>query len=414
MPKMQDITFKSKEIQEIVKKISSYSLCDSCLGRQFAKVGHRMSNVERGKKIREYFGLLFKEKCWLCNGLMDEIEKFSEMVVDALNEYEYDTFLIGSKVEESVLRKETEIGNLTPYWESIKQEINREVGKLVEMKTKKSVDFIRPHITAIVNTIYDVVELDVRPIYIFGRYKKLIRGIPQTRWYCRKCKGIGCDFCNNTGKMYEESVEEIIAAKPMEVTKAKEEYFHGAGREDIDVLMLGNGRPFILEIRKPKKRNIDLSSLEKMINEYGKGKVEVSHLDWAEKKDIKKLKLAKWDKTYRVVIEMKRKGKINEAVRALRGYSIHQRTPSRVSHRRADRVRKRKIYNIYIEDEKMNEITLIIKAESGTYIKELITGDGGRTVPSLSEMAGCAIEVKQLDVIGIGDENGEKVEGNKE
>ena len=54
----------------------------------------------------------------------------------------------------------------------------------------------------------------------------------------------------------------------------------------------------------------------------------------------------------------------------------------------------------------MDEITLIVKAESGTYIKELITGDGGRTTPSLSEIAGGAIEVKQLDVIGLGDENG--------
>jgi len=408
-----DLEIENKDIQEIAKKMASYNLCDSCLGRQFAKVGHGMSNRERGKKIREYFGLPFKEECWLCDGLMDEIEKFSEMVIEALDEYEYDTFLIGSKVEEDILRKEAEIGSLTPYGESIKQEINREVGKLVEKKTKKEVDFIRPHITAIVNTIYNVIELDVRSIYISGRYKKLKRGIPQTKWYCRKCRGLGCDYCNNTGKMYEESVEEIIAAKVMELTKAKEEYFHGAGREDIDVLMLGNGRPFILEIRMPKKRSIDLSILQKMINDYGKGKVEVSDLNWAEKKDIERLKSAKWDKTYRAIIKMERKGKINEAVRALRGYTIHQRTPSRVTHRRADKIRKRKIHDIYIEEEKMNEITLVIKAESGTYIKELITGDEGRTVPSLSEIAGCAIEVKQLDVIKIGDKNGEKIEGNQ-
>ena len=410
---MEGLSLRNEDIQEIAKKMASYNLCDPCLGRQFAKVGHGMSNRERGKKIREYFGLPFKEECWLCDGLMDEIEKFSEMVIEALDEYEYDTFLIGSKVEEDILRKEAEIGSLTPYGESIKQEINREVGKLVEKKTKKEVDFIRPHITAIVNTIYNVIELDVRSIYISGRYKKLKRGIPQTKWYCRKCRGLGCDYCNNTGKMYEESVEEIIAAKVMELTKAKEEYFHGAGREDIDVLMLGNGRPFILEIRMPKKRSIDLSILQKMINDYGKGKVEVSDLNWAEKKDIERLKSAKWDKTYRAIIKMERKGKINEAVRALRGYTIHQRTPSRVSHRRADKIRKRKIHDIYIEEEKMNEITLVIKAESGTYIKELITGDEGRTVPSLSEIAGCAIEVKQLDVIKIGDKNGEKIEGNQ-
>ncbi len=409
---MEELPLESNDIQEIIKKVSSYNLCDSCLGRQCAKIGHGMSNRERGEKIREHYEIPFKKICWLCEGIMDEIEKLSEMVIDALAEYEYESFLIGSKVGEDILRKEAEIGSFTPYGESIKQEINREVGKLVEMKTEKNVDFIRPHITAIVNTMYNVVELDVRSVYISGRYKKLTRGIPQTKWYCKKCRGIGCDFCNNTGKMYEESVEEIIAAKPMEIAKAREEYFHGAGREDIDVLMLGNGRPFILEMRMPKKRSIDLSSLEKIINDYGNGKVEVSQLNWAKKKDIEKLKSAKWDKVYRVIIKMENKGKINEAVCALRGYSIHQRTPSRVSHRRADRVRKRKIHDIYIEEEKMDEITLIIKAESGTYIKELVTGDGGRTTPSLSEMAGRAMEVKQLDVIGLGDENGEKIEGH--
>ncbi len=101
---MEGLSLRNEDIQEIAKKMASYNLCDSCLGRQFAKVGHGMSNRERGKKIREYFGLPFKEECWLCDGLMDEIEKFSEMVIEALDEYEYDTFLIGSKVEEDIFQ----------------------------------------------------------------------------------------------------------------------------------------------------------------------------------------------------------------------------------------------------------------------------------------------------------------------
>ena len=30
-------------------------------------------------------------------------------------------------------------------------------------------------------------------------------------------------------------------------------YLHAAGREDIDVRMLGDGRPFIIEFENPKK-----------------------------------------------------------------------------------------------------------------------------------------------------------------
>ncbi|MCD6146453.1 MAG: tRNA pseudouridine(54/55) synthase Pus10 [Thermoplasmata archaeon] len=404
----------SDEVISTAKKLSSYRLCDSCLGRQFATVSHGMSNEERGAIIRQSLGLekVEVEECWLCGGMMGELRKFSEMVVEAMEGYEYETFLVGSRVEKEILVKEGELLSLSEYGESIKREINREVGKLVSASTGKEVDFIRPHITAIINTQYDDVELDIRPLYIYGRYRKLIRGIPQTKWPCRKCKGKGCDYCHGTGKMYEESVEEIIAERAVEIVEGKEEYFHGAGREDIDVLMLGNGRPFILEIREPRRRKIDLSDLQKEINSFGKGKVEVSGLRFAEKGEIEKLKAMKANKTYRVVVSFDEKGKINEAVNALRGCYIAQRTPLRVVHRRADKIRERKILDIRIEEEGSNEAVLVVKAESGTYIKELMTGDGGRTKPSLSELAGCAIEVKKLDVINIGDEDGEKVERN--
>ena len=396
-----------QNIKEEAKKLASYKLCDACLGRQFAKVEHGITNEERGRRIREMMGweAIEPSKCWLCEGLMGEIEKFADMVVEALEGYEFNNFLVGCKVDEEILKREEEIS--TPYGESIKREINREVGKLVAKKVDKPAEFVRPDIIAIVDTRYDVVNLDVRPVFIYGRYRKLVRGIPQTKWYCRKCRGRGCEYCNYKGKMYDESVEELIAAKALEIFEAKDEDFHGAGREDIDVRMLGNGRPFILELKEPRKRNINLNELQELINEYAKGKVEVSQLRYATKDEVEKIKAAKYTKTYRVKIKFEEKGKINEAVNALRGSIISQRTPKRVAHRRADKVRRRKIIDIRIEEIGMNEATLIIKAESGTYIKELITGDDGRTTPSLAELAGVKMEVKELDVIEIGEENEE-------
>ena len=40
-------------------------------------------------------------------------------------------------------------------------------------------------------------------------------------------------------------------------------------------------------------------------------------------------------------------------------------------------------------------------SQSGTYIKELINGDNGRTVPSMSSIYGKELRVKNLDVIKI-------------
>jgi tRNA pseudouridine synthase 10 len=50
------------------------------------------------------------------------------------------------------------------------------------------------------------------------------------------------------------SVEEHIAQDiKQEVFGTDKVILHAAGREDIDVRMLGKGRPFILEMVNPKK-----------------------------------------------------------------------------------------------------------------------------------------------------------------
>ncbi len=48
-------------------------------------------------------------------------------------------------------------------------------------------------------------------------------------------------------------------------------------------------------------------------------------------------------------------------------------------------------------------VTRRCTAQAGTYIKEFVHGDGGRTVPSLASLAGCseAAEVLALDVMQV-------------
>ena len=66
--------------------------------------------------------------------------------------------------------------------------------------------------------------------------------------------------------------------------------------------------------------------------------------------------------------------------------TLAQRTPERVSHRRADLVRHRKVTLTSLANgEKENGFTLTLDAEAGTYIKEYVHGDKERTSPSLYE-----------------------------
>jgi tRNA pseudouridine synthase 10 len=86
---------------------------------------------------------------------------------------------------------------------------------------------------------------------------------------------------------------------------------------------------------------------------------------------------------------------------SLQGSNINQLTPSRVAHRRAEMVREKHIYNCKVESIENTVAILSLETESGTYIKELVTGDDGRTKPSISEIIGSPCSVVELDVIAI-------------
>jgi tRNA pseudouridine synthase 10 len=204
--------------------------------------------------------------------------------------------------------------------------------------------------------------------------------------------------------LYDTSVEELIARDFLEMTKGEDESFHGCGREDVDVRMLGNGRPFILEIKNPKIRNFNLDKIENKINSENKKKIEINELRLSNKEEVIKLKDAGFRKVYRVLFSMEKpinNEKLKKAALSLRGKSIGQLTPSRVVHRRADMIREKQIYSCIIQSIDGTMATLTLETESGTYIKELISGDNGRTKPNISEMIGVPCKVVELDVIQI-------------
>jgi tRNA pseudouridine synthase 10 len=348
----------------------------------------------------------YEVNCKLCDNIFQELEKFAQLVIDKLEDYEFKTFLIGSRVDKEITDKEEALWSelkLT-YPEPIKTEINREVGKLIASRLHKKVDFSSPELTAIIDTRYDSIELNPAPLFIYGRYRKFSRSIPQTKWPCKRCWGRGCKYCKFTGKIYSISVEEIIASKFMEYTQGSEHLFHGLGREDVDVRVLGTGRPFVLEIRVPKKRLINLKALQKEINQFGKSVIEVFDLRFTNSKEVVRIKSARTAKTYRVKVEFSfpvEEQKIKELENRFTNTVIAQRTPLRVVHRRADKVRERKVFKFEVKEAASREASFIVKTAPGLYIKELITGDNGRTMPSVSETLGIAAEVKELDVLAV-------------
>ena len=392
------------------KSLAQFRLCDPCLGRLFAKIGKGYENRHRGAIVRQVLNLAVMEKdseCGLCKGLNSKIDYFAELAIEAFIGWEFSNFLVGTKFEQEIVAAEEIIWAETgaSQTETIKGELNREIGKRVEKIIGKEAEFAKPDIVAIIDTTYESVDVQVASVYIYGRYTKLSREIPQTRWPCRECRGKGCPRCSDTGKMYQDSVEELIGRIALKHTNGKDHRFHGMGREDIDALMLGNGRPFVLEIKDPKIRTLDFENLQKEVN-GSTDKVQVSELRASDGDEVVRIKSARPLKSYRVHAVFSvpvSEENLKEVVVSLGGTNISQQTPNRVMHRRADLERDRKVMKIEARLLNPNEAVFDITAEAGTYIKEFIHSDGGRTVPSIAGELGVGCEVRTLDVLNIMD-----------
>ena len=387
------------------RALGDRALCDACLGRLFGRLGHGLTNEERGRAVRE-IAVDSEGPCWVCGGLTGRYDDLAALVARKLEPWEFETFRVGSKIDfEMAAREESlwaELALTGP--EALKAEVNREVGKRVSDLVGKGAALDRPDVVAVLDTSFDHVDLQVNPLYLRGRYRKLSRGVPQTRWPCRRCRGKGCDRCGGTGKMYPTSVEEVVAAEIMRESGGTGHALHGMGREDVDARMLGRGRPFIVEIKEPRKRGIDLEAAVRRIN--ASGIVEVDRLVPATGVDVVALKEDRAAKTYRVLLRMAPpvdEAKLKGTLPVLVGEPIAQRTPGRVVHRRADTTRARRLLSAEVVGMEGDRAELRVTAEAGTYIKEWVHGDGGRTRPSLAERLGAACEVLELDVLDVHD-----------
>ncbi|MEM5879009.1 MAG: tRNA pseudouridine(54/55) synthase Pus10 [Candidatus Aenigmatarchaeota archaeon] len=416
--------------EKIIEALKGGYICDSCLGRICSELLSGFSNKERGKILRlfvaflldsgekievdasNFHGIKFRniklearkpEKCKICqNFFLEEIDEIAKRIVKELRGIEFRSFLIGSIPTDEMMNEEEKLYEKIgiEFVEPIKSELNRELGKRVEKLTGKNFSLESPDVTIIVNLKTGKIKKEIRSLFVYGKYKKLVRNIPQSKWVCSKCKGKGCMECKGSGKLYPTSVQEIIEKPLLKATKAKKSAFHASGREDIDARCL-DYRPFVTELVKPVKRKIDLRKMEKEINKSKKVKVKLLKL--VDKSFVVKLKSEKSDKTYLAEVEFEEeidKKKLKE-LKKLEGQAILQKTPLRVIHRRADKARKRIVKKISWKILGKKKCLFKIRAQSGLYIKELISGDEGRTNPNISELISNKPKKIKLDVIKI-------------
>jgi tRNA pseudouridine synthase 10 len=439
-----DVTEKALQL------LSKYPLCDHCLGRQFATLGYSMENNHRGNALKVSLLLQANDsavakknegikqlkilasngfsreaqetlkhlkkrlppdsgaKCFLCEDEFKTVDALIEKALGEIASYEFSTFLVGIELPMQVEEREDEFkaAENIVFGESIKHAFGRVFGKGLALRMEgKEVDYLAPDLVVVFNPFAQTIRLQVNPLFVSGRYRKLVRTIPQSKWFCSSCRGRGCERCGGTGKLYPESVEELSAKPLMEATQGEAEFFHASGREDIDARMLGTGRPFVLEVSKPKKRFIDLKKIEAAVNAGAVGKVEVSKLKFATKDSVRHLKKGEGaKKEYRLLAEFEKDlsdADLRLIEESLTGVTIKQQTPLRVLHRRADLVRERYIYKLKVKKVSLKRALLEIRCQGGLYVKELVSGDEGRTVPNVSDLLNNKAKTLKLDVLKV-------------
>ncbi|MFC3959737.1 tRNA pseudouridine(54/55) synthase Pus10 [Halovivax cerinus] len=434
-------------------------VCDACLGRPFADRSFGLRNEERGRALRTTLALEADEpyepvdpvECWVCEGYCGTFDALADAVVETLDGVDFATYQVGTVVpplvEENDRLLREDAGMEPDAGEPLKREVNREVGRRVGARTGAEVDFERPDVLCVVDlSAFDpyavledgdavtahAVDRQINPAFVYGRYRKIERDIPQTEWPCRECGGSGtqladdgeepCDYCGGSGYLYDTSIEETVRPHVVDAMEGREGTFHGAGREDVDARMLGTGRPFVLEVKHPYHRTPDVSALEAEINEAAAGAVEVEDLRLATHDMVERVKEHDASKRYRAAVQFDEPVSVTalDALAELEGTTVEQFTPQRVDHRRAELTRERTVYAIDgepgIVDEMVDSVdeavlgdgevnaataTIEVHGAGGLYIKELISGDDGRTEPSVAGLLDTGAEVIALDVLAV-------------
>ncbi len=217
----------------------AYRLCQRCADRQGALD----------------FEIVPGGECSVCGGLMDRVEKMARLAKKRAGGYEFKTFSVGVTVPDGVQEREDEMrsnlrlkGNVT-----IKTQAGKMIAVQVARSLGKRMDRERPDLNLLADFGMGEVFATSRPVYYYGRYAKPGK-IPQRRAFCEECRGAGCEKCKGTGFEKKPSVEALLRKKLSDIGGSEKMTFTWLGSEDRESGVLPPGRPFLVEVKSPRKR----------------------------------------------------------------------------------------------------------------------------------------------------------------
>ena len=360
-----------------MQQASLYRLCSKCVHREGG------TGFERAGA----------KSCYICQGLMDKAGVLGKKAARAAKRYEGSTFVVGIAMPPGVQEREDELRSTLKIkgGETIKVQLSREVAEEVALETGKTVDRKSPDLTLVIDGGTGAVAARARSVFFHGRYSKP-RGVPQRKEPCQECRGRGCIKCKWTGYRRGDTVESLIGRRLLRTSGGESAKFMWIGSEDRESEVAPPGRPFVVEIKSPKRRKAP----KRFALRSRKGRLEVSS---GKVLPSKPRRLPSF--MFRTVIRASAKGKVDrEGLRSLTK-TLHDADV--VFHRPHDRPVVKKVYRM---KAKATRRTLIIDAllDGGLPVKRLVSGD--LVSPSVSEVLKTEVRCRTFDICKVTETSG--------
>ncbi len=401
-------------------------VCNFCLGRCFADISSSIDISERGKALRilcameadEPYIPIDPEDCWVCKGAVKiNHGRWAKRIANELEEVEFGTFQIGTQPPEYVEKNERQLRNEAGLsgdkgW-TFNAVVNKEVEERLTSMIEAEVDVEKPDVVAVLDIDQDNIRIQINPVYFYGRYRKLETGIfPRVR-ECSACNGSGkievnrdsekCKKCSGSGRA--PSVEELIAWRVQDIMDASDIVFHTAGGEDSNVLVLGTGRPFVLEVKEPHTRISDVDDLEDIINKEGQGQIEVDCLTFTSSDMVSHVAQQPFSQRYRLTFLLDdpvTKSTLLDIEDKIDGITIRRHLcigDLEENRRPHEVVRKLKDVEMVYIDNKKGSIEFEI--ESGIDVESIVSGKDGRTEPNLKSLLNTNIKITEFAIVSV-------------
>ncbi|HII35801.1 MAG TPA: pseudouridine synthase [Nitrosopumilaceae archaeon] len=359
-------------IPDAKKILKDHNLCDNCLGRLFASKLGVSSHQKLGKKIRSTLHKKNPKSCFICKNMMSKLDTQLSKMYEMSNDFEFSTFLVGAILQPSILDRDDQIRSKFKLRgiNSIKGDINREIGKRFGRRTKTKVDYQNPDIVFTLDFKKEECEIKPKPVFLSGRYTKSIRGIPQKQRPCNQCRGKGCYVCEFHGISGFDSVEGKIARFLYEKFGALQAKITWIGSEDESSLVLGRGRPFFAKLVNPHKRKLRLGK-----------KIALDGIVIRNLKVIEKIPSNVIRFRSKVAMQVQTQNEIKSS--QLRNLHKLEKQPIAI-YENSGKKNQRNVSNIRYKKKSSNSFSILMKADGGVPLKRF--ADGVEVTPSLTSI----------------------------